>query len=137
VGTAKPSVREETSFLHDVTSDMLKRGILPERIVGIILELREPEVREALAAAAYNSPSWKAHNSAAADDVVVALLNSIGSYNQFNSVFDGYGLMVEVSSAEHIETTSPQSIGLRPKGIMNLPIGATLELAVHKKGESR
>jgi hypothetical protein len=129
---AEPSVHDETEFLGSVTRDMEKEGMQPQRIVGIIIDLRESEIRKRLSNAASTSEIWLKSKPSEYESAVVKLLNSIEAYGSFNKVFNSYGLKVEVAHAEYISLIKPIQSGAKNSNALALPSSATLQLILKK-----
>jgi hypothetical protein len=132
-GRAFPKVTDEAAFLGTVTKAMENEAMQPTRIVGLDLELREPDACARLARTAYGSAEWREAKPSNYALVIVKLLNSSDVYGAFNQVFGEYGLKIEVTGAEKIATTSPEQLGLKRNGVSRLPSGATLEMVLRPR----
>lgn len=128
-----PDVMEEADFLKTVAHDMEAAGLAPSRVVSIHLDLREPDVSRRLSKSACASQAWINAKPVDYGVVVVGLLNAAGAYDAFNSAFEPYGLLVEVSHAEYISTIDPRKNGLCSTEAARVPSGATLELILRKR----
>src|SRR5580704_416708 len=96
---ARPSLAEETGFLHDVVHQLPGLGIDPHTLSAVTMRgFAEPEVAKNLALAALHSEAWHSRSTVigGAERVVEDLLNSLGLYNEFDGAFRDYGMVIRV-----------------------------------------
>src|SRR5438552_11393815 len=102
---ATVSVAEETKFLAEVYKQLPGISVHPENVRAIDMPgLRETDVKKRLAEAAVRSEKWcsAVKSGQGLNPALLGLLNSIGAYDELNTVFTKYGLMVRIGSVEKI-----------------------------------
>jgi hypothetical protein len=140
---SQPSLGEEVGFIREVLHQLPGLGVDPHSLSVISMPgFAEPEVRQRVALAALHSKEWRSRVTAlgGAERVVADFLNSLGAYDSFNSALEEYGLRIKAIGAEKVASTKCLDLKISDplcnvRHNVQVPTGASLNLAIEKKGE--
>jgi hypothetical protein len=142
---ARPSLADETGFLHEVIRQLPALGVDPHTLRAITMRgFAEPEVAKKLALAALRADAWQSRSTVigGAERVVEDLLNSLGLYDEFNGAFKDYGMVITVKGVEKVASTRCMDLRLSDPACtvrhnQLVPVGANLYFEVVNIAEGR